>query len=77
MCESVFVVNIMHRNILLEMEAKIFLNPRRVKNYVIKPSKALVTRHHYQSTLYIFACYQLDHPTKCSLYTFYVCKLMR
>ena len=31
MCEPVFVVNIMHRNILLEREAKLFLNLRRTR----------------------------------------------
>ena len=31
MCEPVFVVNIMHRNILLEMEATLFWNPRRTR----------------------------------------------
>ena len=31
MCEPVFVVNIMHRNILLEMEAKFFFNLRRTR----------------------------------------------
>ena len=38
MCEHVFVVNIIHRNILLEMEAKLFLNPHRTRGDDGKPS---------------------------------------
>ena len=36
--EHVFGVNIMHRNILLEMEAKLFRNPRRTRGHDGKPS---------------------------------------
>ena len=39
MREPVFVVNIMHRNIiLLEMDAKLFRNPHRTRGHDGKPS---------------------------------------
>ena len=33
MCEHVFVINIMHRNIILEMEAKLFLDPHQTREH--------------------------------------------
>ena len=37
MCEPVFDVNIMLRNILLKMEAKLFGNPRRARGHDGEP----------------------------------------
>ena len=42
MCEPVFVVNIMHGNILLEMEPKLFRHPRRTSIEPVLPFQKCV-----------------------------------
>ena len=45
MCEPVFVVNIMHRNILLEVEATLFWNPRRTRGNQAVLAKKMTLRN--------------------------------